>query len=104
MPNLIHCGDKRHDRLPPPHQDEFPAAYSLAGCSPAEPTSASAAISILNQQLPFVYAFSANGNCPQTMLSHFVAQATAMYPLYPQDTAPNTRNGAEKFRHIPALI
>ena len=32
------------------HRNEFPAEYSLAGCSPAEPTSASSALVILNQK------------------------------------------------------
>ena len=32
------------------HRNEFPAEYSLAGCSPAEPTSASSAVVILNQK------------------------------------------------------
>ena len=38
--------------LPQTHQDEFPAEYSLAGCSPAEPASASSATLILNQKPP----------------------------------------------------
>src|SRR5580704_5732421 len=44
----------RTDRavLPQTHQDEFPAEYSLAGCSPAEPASASSATLILNQKPP----------------------------------------------------
>jgi hypothetical protein len=32
------------------HRDEFPTDYSLAGCSPAEPASASSAVFILNQK------------------------------------------------------
>jgi hypothetical protein len=38
--------------LPQTRQDEFPAEYSLAGCSPAEPASASSATLILNQNPP----------------------------------------------------
>jgi hypothetical protein len=58
------------------HQDESPAGYSLVGCSPAEPTSASPATLILHYLLPAGYSFSANGNCPQTRLSQLAAQAT----------------------------
>jgi len=36
---------------PPTHRlDEFPAGYSLAGCAPAEPASASPAGAILQQR------------------------------------------------------
>ncbi len=59
---------------PPSHQDESPAEYSLAGCSPAEPASASPAILILNQEPPVRQQFSANGNCPQTSLSQITTQ------------------------------
>ena len=38
-------------RPPATHRDEFPAEYSLAGCSPAEPASAFSAMLILNQKL-----------------------------------------------------
>src|SRR5215212_3709338 len=34
------------------HRSEFPAEYSLAGCSPAEPASASSAVLILNLATP----------------------------------------------------
>src|SRR5450631_1246800 len=57
------------------HQDEFPAEYSLAGCSPAAPTSASPAMLILNQKSIVGYRFSANGNCPRTPLSQLTTQA-----------------------------
>jgi hypothetical protein len=33
-----------HDRPQPHRYDEFPAGYSLAGCAPAEPVSASPAV------------------------------------------------------------
>ena len=33
-----------HDRPQPHRYDEFPAGYSLAGCAPAEPASASPAV------------------------------------------------------------
>jgi hypothetical protein len=50
--------------------DEFPTGYSLAGCSPAEPTSASPASLILLRLHPFVYEVSANGNPSLISLSH----------------------------------
>jgi hypothetical protein len=79
----------REDSRPPlSHQDEFPAEYgrkrsllrsdSLAGCSPAEPASASSAMLILNQKLTVDHRFSANGYCPLTRLSHLTTQATGL--------------------------
>jgi hypothetical protein len=56
------------------HQDESPAEYSLVGCSPAEPTSASSAMLILNRKPTKGDCFSANGNCPQSPLSHLTTQ------------------------------
>jgi len=55
----------------PAHRlDEFPTGYSLAGCSPAEPTSASPATLILLRLHPFVYEVSANGNPSLISVSH----------------------------------
>ena len=51
----------------PHRRDEFPAEYSLAGCSPAEPASACSAGFMLRRTLSFVEQNSANGNlglCP----------------------------------------
>ena len=45
---------------PPTHRNEFPAGYSLAGCSPAEPASASPADLILQLKIPFAEQNSAN--------------------------------------------
>ena len=42
--------ENRIDRPPATHQDEFPAEYSLAGCSSAEPAAASSAMPILNRK------------------------------------------------------
>ena len=84
MPNRFHCAGRRNRRRPAPHQDEFPTEYSLAGCSPAEPASASSATLIFNQQLPFVQSLPANGNCPQTSLSHLVAHPSTTDPSYPK--------------------
>jgi len=61
------------------HRNEFPAEHSLAGCSPAEPAaSASAAALILNQKSPVRQQFSANGNCPLSVLSEFAAQCSTL--------------------------
>ena len=62
--------------LSAPHQDEFPVAYSLAGCSPAEPASASATATIFNHQRPFAKQIWLNGNCPQRSLSQLAAHPT----------------------------
>ena len=50
--------------------DESPASYSLAGCSPAEPASASLARLILQCSRPFAKNFSANGNLSLFCLTH----------------------------------
>jgi len=49
------------------HRNEFPTGYSLAGCSPAEPTSASPADFILQPEIPFVMESPANGNRRSTV-------------------------------------
>ena len=41
--------------------DEFPAGYSLAGCSPAEPASASPAGTIMIRSIFYAKNFAANG-------------------------------------------
>ena len=49
----IYPNDRGTDRkvdAPTHHSNEFPAGYSLAGCSPAEPASAFSAMLILNQK------------------------------------------------------
>jgi putative transposase len=43
------------------HRNECPAGYSLAGCSPAEPASASPADLVLQQEPPLVKENAANG-------------------------------------------
>ena len=93
MPNRFHCAGRRDRRPPAPHQDEFPAEYSLAGCSPAEPASASSAALIFNQQLPFVQSLPANGNCPQTSLSHLVAHPSRLSPSFVPLIFPNNKHG-----------
>src|SRR5262249_5782445 len=70
-----------------PHRcDEFPAEYSLASCSPAEPASASSAAAMLQQQPPFVELIPANGNRGVSALSqsrgspHYYADSGSFYP------------------------
>jgi len=53
----------RAEPSPATHRNEFPAGYSLAGCSPAEPAAASPAGLVLQQEPPFVKKTTANGNC-----------------------------------------
>ena len=62
------------ERPPQTHRNEFPAEYSLAGCSPAGPTSASSAGFILHNWIPFVKEISANGSCRIYSVSHQRAQ------------------------------
>jgi len=57
-------------RAPAHRLDEFPTGYSLAGCSPAEPASASPASLILLRLHSFVYEVSANGNLSLVFVSH----------------------------------
>lgn len=61
-----------------PHQDEFPAVYSSAGCSSAEPASASTAVPIFNPKPRFAQQFPANGNRPRILLSQSATQASAV--------------------------
>src|SRR5271157_2821343 len=49
---------------------EFPAEYSLASCSPAEPASASSAALMLHQPPSFVEQNAANGNLGLWRVSH----------------------------------
>jgi len=56
------------------HRNEFPAEYSLVGWSPPEPTSASSAGLILQNQIPFAKEISANGSCRIYSVSHERAQ------------------------------
>jgi len=61
---------------PHTHRNEFPARYSLGGCSPAEPASTSPADLILQPEIPFGQEFSADGNCRIYSLSHGRAQSS----------------------------
>jgi hypothetical protein len=50
--------------------DEFPVGYSLAGCPPAEPASASPTADDSQQPTLPYNVFSANGNYPLNFVSH----------------------------------
>ena len=60
--------------------DESPAGYSSAGCSPAEPASASPARLILQRQHPLAKKFPANGNLSLFSLSQ---ERGSVYVLSP---------------------
>lgn len=65
------AGEPRAGRSARTHRaDEFPAGYSSAGCSPAEPTSASPASSIMYQDPSAGDDSPANGNLSPFSLSH----------------------------------
>jgi hypothetical protein len=65
------AGEPRAGRSARTHRaDEFPAGYSSAGCSPAEPTSASPAASIMDQDPSAGDDSPANGNLSPFSLSH----------------------------------
>ena len=57
-------------RTPAHRLDEFPTGYSLAGCSPAEPASASPAVLSLLRLLSFAKEVSANGDLSLISVSH----------------------------------
>ena len=68
-------------RAPAHRLDEFPTGYSLAGCSPAEPASASPASLILLRSKSFVYDVSANGNLSLIFVSHHRGAAQPIYTV-----------------------
>ena len=63
---------------PGTHRNEFPARYSLAGCSPAAPASASLAVLILQPSAQPVQENPANGKCLNFSLSQKRAQPTIL--------------------------
>ena len=67
---------------PATHRNEFPTRYSLAGCSPAEPASASLAALILQSSKRPVQENPANGNCPNSWLSQKGAHPTAPCEIF----------------------
>ena len=54
---------------PDTHRNEFPARYSSAGCSPAEPASASLTALILQSSAQPVQGNPVNGRCQNSWLS-----------------------------------
>jgi len=68
-------------RAPAHRLDEFPTGYSWAGCSPAEPASASPASLILLRLQSFVYDVSANGNLSPILVSHHRGAAHYVLPF-----------------------
>ena len=67
---------------PPAHRcDEFPTGYSLSGCSPAEPDSASPAISSVQLDRLAGYQKPANGNVSLFMLSQPRGSLHALHSL-----------------------
>ena len=66
---------------PPAHRlDEFPAGYSSAGCSPAEPASASPATSNMRYVVIADNGLSANGNLSLISVSHGRGAAQTSIP------------------------
>ena len=63
--------------------DEFPAGYSLAGCSPAEPASASPAANDSPQGQAPRKNFSSNGNYPLNFVSHDKGSLHAIRESHP---------------------
>jgi hypothetical protein len=59
---LGRCGATLRLRPAPHRLDEFPAGYSLDGCSPAEPPSASPTGSSIREKVSAGNDLSANGN------------------------------------------
>ena len=70
--DIIPGGGRRDETAAAPRHrcDEFPAGYSLAGCSPAEPASASPDGFRLGGPLLRDNQSSANGLCPLFLSSH----------------------------------
>jgi len=60
---------------PGTHRNEFPTRYSLAGCSPAAPASASLAVLILQPSAQPVQENPANGKCLNFLLFQERAQS-----------------------------
>jgi hypothetical protein len=88
---MVNFIENRGASVCPPrtHRNEFPAEYSLAGCSPAWPASASSAGFILHLFISFAKLFSANGNRRIYNLSQERAQGRASaFFTPPQRTTP----------------
>ena len=76
--------------------DEFPVGYSLAGCPPAEPASASPTGNDSPQPTLPYNDFSANGNNPL----NFVSQPKGALQALPLPPRPHPRNPNLAFRRL----
>jgi hypothetical protein len=75
--------------------DEFPVGYSLAGCPPAEPASASPTGHDSQQSTLPYNDFSANSNYPLTSCLTTWVHSTNAVP-FPQTPFPATLRGEQK--------
>ena len=91
MRNRLHTGSPDH-RL-----DESPAGYSLAGCSPAEPTSASPTIASLSANRQQCSVKSVNGRVPT-----FDCLTLGVHPMRVH-TPVDTHRATVHYLHAPAL-
>jgi len=84
-------GGQAHLGPAPAHRlDEFPAGYSLAGCSPAEPASASPAMRSMRYVVPADNDLSANGNLSLISVSHPRGAAQTSNPHFPSQSSFST--------------
>ena len=85
--------------------DEFPAGYSLAGCSPAEPASASPAGYSIVEKDGAGNLFPANGNLSLFTLSHDkgAAQTVTDRPREPPGLVASIQASRLTAAEVPAL-
>jgi hypothetical protein len=84
--------------------DEFPVGYSLAGCPPAEPASASPTGHDSQQSTLPYNDFSANGNYPLNFVSHAMGALQNSYtpPSRPR-TGVDVWPGPTRLAHVWGL-
>jgi hypothetical protein len=80
-------GDYGEGAIPSDHalahrNDEFPAGYSSAGCSPAEPASASPAGAIILEYFSDAKKFAVNGKLSLIALSQLRGAVPTIFPIY----------------------
>jgi hypothetical protein len=80
--------------------DEFPVGYSLAGCPPAEPASASPTGDDSQQSTLPYNDFSANGNYPLNLVSQ--SKGALHHVPFPCTPSPH-RGGRKTVRDVPGL-
>jgi hypothetical protein len=73
------------NRAPAHRNDESPAGYSSAGCSPAEPASASPAGAIMLRWISLAKNFAVNGKLSPISLSQLVGALRWMSPVSPAE-------------------